>query len=115
MAVDTVFTLAAAVVFAGHHHFVFFDVQPVGTVVDIQRNRRKAHGTAQLSTAKNDVLHFAGTAQLFGRCFAQHPPNGVGNIAFATAVGAHHGGNATFKCNFGPVREGLEALNFECL
>ena len=44
-------------------------------VINGQRYRRIAHCAAGLGAAKNNVLHLARTAQLFGAGFAQNPPD----------------------------------------
>src|SRR5699024_5390027 len=58
LAVDAVFTFAAAVVPAANDHLVSIHIQTVVGVVDGQADRSIAHGAAGLGSAKNDILHF---------------------------------------------------------
>lgn len=79
-------------------------------VINGQRYRRITHCAAGLGAAKNNVLHLARTAQLFGAGFAQNPPDGIRNVAFAGAVRPHNTGNAFANGDPRFIREGLEAL-----
>ena len=113
LAVDGILALAAAVVTAANGDFVSVHIQTVVAVVDGQRDRGKAHGTAALGAAEDDVLHFAGAAQLLGAGLAQHPADGVGNIRFAGAVRPDHAGDTLADGDFRFIGEGFETLDFQ--
>ena len=77
LAVDGVFTLAAAVVPAADRDLIGVHVKAVVAVVDRQCDRGKPHSAAGLGAAEDDILHLAGAAQLLGAGLAQHPADGV--------------------------------------
>ena len=82
-------------------------------VVDDQSDLGKTHLGTLLRTAENNVLHL-GTAQALGALFAHDPADGVGDIGLTGAVGAHDGGDVLAEVQDRLVREGLEALDFQC-
>ena len=47
--------------------------------------------------------------------FSHDPSDGVGDIRFAAAVGPYNGGDIAAKGHNGFIREGLKALDFDCL
>jgi len=53
---------------------------------------------------KNHVLHLA-AAQGLGRLLAEHPADGVQNVALAAAVGPDNSGDSGVKFEGGAVRE----------
>ena len=62
---------------------------------------------------KDDVLHLA-AAQVLDALLAQNPGDRVGNVALAAAVWPDDGGySVSCEENFGVVREGFEAGDFE--
>ena len=112
--VDVILALAAAVIAAGQHDLRAVGIEDVGGVVDHERHLRVAHGPALFGAAEDHVLHLA-AAQGLGALLAHDPEQGVGDIGFAGAVRPHDGGDVFFKAQARLVREGLEALNLECL
>ena len=81
-------------------------------VVQHQRHLGKTHRGPLLRAAEDHVLHLAAPEGLAG-LLAHDPADGVGNIGFAGAVGAHDGGDILSEIQNRLVREGLEALNFQ--
>ena len=115
LTVDGVFALAGAVVFAADDGLIGVDVQRVGAVVQCQTNHGKAHGPPAAGTAKDDVLHLAGSAKLAGAGLAQHPPHRVRQVRLARAVGADDAGDALVEPYPDLVRKALEALDLQFL
>ena len=72
-----------------------------------------AQPLADLRPAEDHVLHLV-PPQGPGRLLPQHPANGIGEIGLAAAVGADNGGDGMVKGEHGVVREGFEALQFQC-
>ena len=67
-----------------------------------------AAGWPVLGPLKDDVLHLR-AAQVFDLLLAQHPGNGVGDVALAAAVRADDGGDSVpCKDYLGVVGEGFE-------
>ena len=83
-------------------------------VVDDQRHLREAQSPPLLRAAEDHVLHL-GAAQRTAALLAHDPEDGVGNVGLSGAVGAYDGRDILFECEPGLVREGLEALDLECL
>ena len=113
LAVDGVLALAAAVVPAADGDLVGVHRQAVVGVVDGQADGGVAHGPAGLGAAEDHVLHLAGAPQLFGAGLAHDPADGVGDVAFARAIGPHHAGDAGADGDFGAVGEGFEPLDLK--
>ena len=82
-------------------------------IVDDQRHLGKAHRGAPGSAAEDDILHL-GAPETLGALFAHDPPDGVGNVGLAGAVGAHDGGDILAEIQNGLFREGLESLDLQC-
>src|SRR5262249_1719848 len=58
----------------------------------------------------------AGAAERLGGLLAEHPTDGVADVALAAAVGPDDGGDAlAVKTQFGLVAERLESLEFDTL
>ena len=114
LAVYIIFALPAAVVAAGEHDLVIVEIEDASGVVQDQRDLRVAQGAALFGAAEDDILHLA-AAQGLGALLAHDPEDGIGDVRFARAVGPDDGGDVLFKAQARLVREGLEALNFECL
>ena len=110
LAVDGILALAAAVIFAADDHLVGVHVDAAVGVVHRQVHAGKAHGPAALGAAEDHVLHLARAAQLAAAGLAQHPADGVGDVAFAGTVRPHHRGDAPVNGDLDAVREAFEAL-----
>ncbi len=69
-----------------------------------------AAGAAAVAAGEDDVLH-GGAADARRALLAEHPHDGVGDVALAAAVGPDHHGDAGFEDQLGLPRERLEALH----
>ena len=112
--VDVVFALAAAVHAAGDHDLRKVHRQCVVLVVKDERNLAVAQTLALLGAVEDHVLHLA-AAQRLGALLAEHPSHRVRQVRFAAAVGAHDARDALIKDDDRPVRERLEAVDFQSL
>src|SRR5699024_519566 len=115
LAVDGVFAVPRAVVPPPDGDLRRVQVQGVVGVVQRQPDRRIPHGPPPPGAAEDDVLHFAGAAQLAAAGLPQHPADGVGKVAFARAVGPHHPGDAPAERDPDLVGKTLEALDLQFL
>ena len=80
-------------------------------IVNYKRDLRKSVRTAVGCSAENDILHGL-TAEIFGRLLTEHPPDGIGYVAFAAAVRSDDGGNALAEPQHCFVGKGFKALYF---
>ncbi len=94
---------------AGERHFGVVNGQPVVFVIKSDGDGCHAGAGALGRAGEDHVFGFVG-AQQGVRLLAQHPAQGVGNVGFARAVGAHNGGNPRPKLKAGAVGEGFVAL-----
>ena len=114
LAVDVVFAFAAAVIAAGDGHFALLHGgEDVLRVVQHQRHLGKAHLAALLRAAENHVLHLGATEAL-DALFPHHPPDSVGDVGLAGAVGTHDGGDVLAEIQDRLVWKGLKPLDFQC-
>ena len=67
-----------------------------------------------LAPREDQVLHLL-AAQLLGALLAEHPADGVGDVALAAAVGADDGVDPGAEMHLGAVEEGLESVQLELL
>src|SRR5690606_35081670 len=67
---------------------------------------------AGIAAGKDHVLH-AAAAQALGALLAQHPRDGVDDVALAAPVGADDRGDAVVEGQLRSVREALEAGNLQ--
>src|SRR5688572_25628695 len=67
---------------------------------------------ARIAAAEDDVFHLL-AAQALGTLLAEHPGDGVGDVALAAAVGTDDRGDAFVEGQFGSIGERLEAGNLE--
>ena len=107
--VDEVFAVAASVQPSGNHHFVEFDRKNMVRVVKIKLDLAKAQTFSGGSPHKYDVLHIF-ASQLFCAFFAQNPPYGVGNVAFAGTVRPDDCRHIVLERNCGFVGKRLETV-----
>ena len=110
-AVDVVFALPGAVVPPGDHNLALLQREQVVGVVQYQGDLGKALLLAQRGAAEDHVLHFSAPEGL-GGLLTHDPADGVRDIRFSAAVGAHDGGDILAKGENGLIREGLESLDF---
>ena len=66
---------------------------------------------AGVGALEDDVLHLA-AAQGLGALLAQHPADGVGDVALAAAVGTDDGGHTGLETEGRVVGEAFEAVKF---
>ena len=112
--VDIIFALAAAVVAAGDHDLAAVDGgEHALAVVQHQGHLGEAHGAPLLGAAEDHVLHLV-PPEAPGGLLAHDPADGVGDIGFSRAVGAHDGGDALAEIQYGFIRKRLEALDLQC-
>src|SRR6188474_3255971 len=72
---------------------------------------RHSHRRATARPVENDVFHLL-PAKGFRALFAQDPRDGVGDVAFAAAIGTHDGSNpGIMDGDFSAVGEGLKTHN----
>ena len=113
LAVDGIFTLAAAVIAAGDHDLGVFCVEDTGAVIENERHLRKAHGAAFFRAAEDDVLHLA-AAQRLRALLTHDPQDGVRYVRLAAPVRADDRRDLLVKIQARLVRKGLEALDLQC-
>ena len=113
-AVDVVFVFARAVGAAGDEHFVEVDGQPVVAVVQQDADFGHAHAGPLVGPGEDHVFGFLAPQHRVG-LFAHDPADGVGDVAFAAAVGAHDGGDVAVEDDFGGVGEGFIAVQGDFL
>jgi len=116
-AVDQVFALTGTIEPAGH-----LDVSgdallvfAVGTDGSGDRRDARQHEThlgcrrrlPRLAAVEDHVHHLV-TAQALGALLAQHPDDGIGDVALAAPVGPDDGGDATVEGELGPLGKRLE-------
>ena len=113
-AVDPVLALAGAEDPAAEQHAAVLGVRKAR--VGDQREVHLAHPQrlAQLRAGEDDVLH-PPAAQALGALLAEHPGDGVGQVALAAAVGADDGGHAAAEGQPHRVDERLEPRDLETL
>ena len=115
--VDEVLALARAVEPPGHAdlgELVVGRRQLLPGQLDGQRDLGHAEGVAELAAREDQVLHLL-AAQLLGALLAEHPADGVGDVALPAPVGADDGVDPGAEVHLGPVEEGLESLQLELL
>ena len=78
-------------------------------VVKMEFNLAKANTFPVFRAHKDNVLH-ALPAKLLCASFAQNPPYGVGNVAFAGAVRPDYNSHVILKFNCGFVGKRLETV-----
>ena len=96
LAVDLVLAGALAEHPAGDRDLGVVDRQRVVAVVDRQRDLGAAERRTAGGAGEDDVFHLA-AAQRLGALLAEHPGDGVDDIALAGTVGADDGGDAGFE------------------
>ncbi len=65
--------------------------------------------------AVEDAVFHLGAAEGLGALLAEHPADGVGDVALAAAVRADDGGHARLEFELGLVRKALESDHFQDL
>ena len=81
--------------------------EPAGFIAEPENNLRHSCRPSTLRSGKDDVLGLP-TAKIASRLLSQDPSEGIHEIALATAIGTHHGGDAIGKLNYRRGRKGLE-------
>ena len=109
LAVEVIFTLTAAVIFARDHDLRRIHRELSGRIVQNQRDLCCSHRTAPRRTGKDNILHLC-AAQALGGLLAQHPADGVRNIRFSASVRPDNCSHAVRKPDGCPVRERFKPL-----
>ena len=108
--VYVVFALARTEVTAGDGHFVEVVIEKAVGVIEVQGYLGVAVRLSYLGAVKDDVLHLAAAKRL-GAHLAEHPADGVGDVALARAVGADDGGEPVGEVDGYFIGEGFEPLH----
>ena len=95
LAVDQVLALAAAIDAAGDVHLGGIDRQPAVGVVEDERRLGRVHrlAAAGAGAVEDHVGHLL-AAEALGRLLAEHPLDGIDDVALARAVGPDDDGDA---------------------
>ena len=112
--VDRVVGAAVAEHGPGDRHLGVVDRQRTIGVVDGQADLRATEGRTACRAREDDVLHLA-AAQALGALLPHDPGEGIDDIGLAGAVGADDAGDARLEAHRRRRREGLEALEGQCL
>jgi hypothetical protein len=112
--VEEVVALAGAEDTAGDGDLVELRGQHALAVGEGDADFGEAQGLARVGAAEDHVLHLR-AAQRRGTLLAEHPADGVGDVALAAAVGADDRHHAGFEHEAGPVGEALEPVDFQRL
>jgi len=112
LAVDEVFVLAGTKRAPGDFDLSVVNGQPTVAVVEGDRRLGHAGASALRATGENHVGRAAG-AQRAVALLAQHPAQGVGDVALAAAVGADDGRDAAVEQEFRLRGERFIALEAE--
>ena len=102
--IELIFALAGAVVTPCNRNLVTVAREGAVFVIKAQCYLGIAQRSSYLCTAEYNVLHF-GAAQIFGGLLTENPAHSVGNVAFAGAVGSHHGSYSAAEIKHRFIRE----------
>ena len=105
--VEKVLALARAVQPPRHGDFLVVDIEHPRSVVEDERHFAVRKGAAGFGAVEDDVLH-GGAAQRLCRLLAEHPADGVCDVALAAAVRADDAGDAVVEFDGGLVGKRLE-------
>ena len=113
--VDEVFALAAAEQAAGDGHFLqaarrVAHLEQAAGVVEDQCHLGVPGGSPRGRAVEDDVHHLA-AAEALGRLLAQHPLDGVHDVALAATVGPDDATDAIVEFELHAVGKALEAAN----
>ena len=104
--IDVVFILAGTIGPTGDLHFVEVDGQPVVAIIQQDADLGHAHAGALIRPREDHVLGLFASQDRIG-LFAHDPADGIGNVAFAAAVGADNGGDVAIEDDFGFIGKGF--------
>ena len=79
-------------------------------VIEDQRNFAERQPLALFGAVEDNVLHL-GAAQLLGALFAQHPFDGVRDVALAASVRPHNAGDSILKYDLHAIRKGFKPVD----
>jgi hypothetical protein len=99
---------------AGDRNLVVIHLQRLLAVRHRQRDLRHAQRLAFLGAVENDVRHLA-APQCLRRGLAEHPADRIHDVGLAAAVRPDDARHALCKLEYGLVRKGLEAVDFNGL
>ena len=107
--IDEIFTLTAAIIAAGDHHFIIVHTQRVIAVINRQADFGKPLGFTLGSSRKDHIFHL-GTAQAFIGLLTQYPADRVGDITFPRTVGSYDRSDPMIKSDADLIGKGLKSL-----
>ena len=113
-AVDRVLAVARAEQQARDRDLGEVDRQLPCGVVDRERDLRPTQRRALGAAGEDDVVHLLGPHRR-GGLGTEHPADRVDHVGLARSVRPDDHGHARLERQLGGVREGLEALDLECL
>ena len=113
-AVEVVLALTVAVDPAGDHDLGEIHGQGAILVVEHEADLAVGEGLALLGAVEDHVGH-AGAAQGFCGLLAQHPAYRIADVALARAVRPDNARDSLAEDDLRPLREGLEAVQFQFL
>ena len=111
-AVQQVLGVAVTIGAAADLDLAVVEGEPAVAVVEGERDLGHAEGRAVAGAGEDDVLLLAG-AEEAQALLAEHPADGIGDVALAGAVGADDGGDAGAELEGGLRGEALESLERE--
>jgi hypothetical protein len=94
------------------HHFTEGDVERPIVVLKMERDLREVHCAPGRGPPEYHFLHLR-PAKRARPLLAQDPPDSVGNVGFAAAVGAYDRCYAWLERHLGSIGERLEPVNLE--
>ena len=113
-AVQQVLGVAVAVGAASDLDLAVVEGEPAVAVIEGEGDLGHAEGGAVAAAGEDDVLLLAG-AEEAQALLAEHPADGIGDVALAGAVGPDDGGDAGAELEGRLLGEALEALEGEAL
>ena len=110
--VQLIFAVPAAINAARYAYLGKSAFQRSVAVVKRQGDFAVGGALSLLRAAENHVFHLR-AAQDAGALLAQHPTDGVADIALARAVRPDDAGNSLIEDDLGPIHKGFEPVQFE--
>ncbi|OQB34958.1 MAG: hypothetical protein BWY09_02494 [Candidatus Hydrogenedentes bacterium ADurb.Bin179] len=110
--IEEILALAGAEDTAGDGDLVEFGAEDGFAIGEGDVDLGHAEGFADIGAVEDTIFHL-GAAEGAGAGFAQHPADGVGDVAFATAVGPDDGGEAGLELEPGFIGKTLEPRDIQ--
>ena len=112
--VGVVFALARPEELARDADFGIVDGKLAVGIIERQRDLGHTQGRPDVASAEDDIFHVL-PAEHTHLLLAHHPPNGVGDIAFAAPVGSDDGRNTRLQFEGGLSGKRFETKQFKLL